>query len=369
MTSTIKANAAIKAIALHAVVKRALPLSLTAMLTLGSVTQAQAQQEFKLTFCSGQAPVFPFIRQITQTFIPTVNAELAKTGKTKITWNEAYGGTLAKIGGELEAVEQGICDLSNVGTVFHAAKMPLQQVSFVAPFGPTDPRVVTKVLNELNRNNPALRQAWEQNQVFLVGLAVDDYGLMTNFPVTKYEDVAGKKIASSPVPLSWLKGTGAVGVVSGLPSYYNDMKSGVVNGILTFTTAAVPIKLFEVAPYLTHTGMGATFPGGISINKQTWDKLGPEVQAAMRTASNAYSIAYESDLQARLAGADNAYKAGGGKLVAMSEAEKIRWAKAIENPTKAWLAQGGQPAKDVLKAYMDAMRAEGVKFARDWDKE
>jgi TRAP-type transport system periplasmic protein len=337
-------------------------------LTLPSI--ASAQQEFKLTFCSGQAAVFPFIRQITQTFIPTVNAELAKTGKSKIVWNEAYGGTLAKIGGELEAVEQGTCDLSNVGTVFHAAKMPLQQVSFVTPFGPTDPRIVTKVLNDLNRNNPALRQAWEkQNQVFIVGLAVDDYGLMTTFPVTKYEDVAGKKIASSPVPLSWLKGTGAVGVVSGLPSYYNDMKSGVVNGILTFTTAAVPIKLFEVAPFLTHTGMGATFPGGISMNKQTWDKVGPEVQAAMRVAGAAYAQAYESNLQTLLAGADNAYKAGGGKLVPMSDAEKVRWAKAIENPTKAWLAQGGQPARDVLKAYMDAMRAEGVKFARDWDKE
>jgi TRAP-type transport system periplasmic protein len=333
-------------------------------------TPAHAQQEIKITICSGQAPVFPFIRQITQTMIPTVNAELAKTGKTKIIWNEAYGGTLAKIGGELEAVEQGICDMSNVGTVFHAAKMPLQQVSFVTPFGPTDPRIVTKVMNDMNRTNPALKAAWEkQNQVFLVGLAVDDYALMAKFPVAKYEDVAGKKIASSPVPLSWLKGTGATGVVSGLPSYYNDMKSGVFDGVLTFISAAVPIKLFEVGPYLTQTGMGATFPGGISINKATWDKVGPEVQAALRKAADAYAVAYEADLQGRLVGAENAYKAGGGKVALLSEAEKLRWAKVIENPTKAWLAQGGQPARDVLKTYMDAMRAEGVKFARDWDKE
>jgi TRAP-type transport system periplasmic protein len=345
--------------------------SAAAITLLGAGTGvAHAQQEIKLTVCSGQAPVFPFIRQITQTLIPTVNAELAKTGKTKIIWNEAYGGTLAKIGGELEAVEQGICDMSNVGTVFHAAKMPLQQVSFVTPFGPTDPRVVTKVMNDMNRTNPALRAAWEkQNQVFLVGLAVDDYALMAKFPVAKYEDVAGKKIASSPVPLSWLKGTGATGVVSGLPSYYNDMKSGVFDGVLTFISAAVPIKLFEVGPYLTQTGMGATFPGGISINKATWDKVGPEVQAALRKAADAYAVAYEADLQGRLVGAENAYKAGGGKVVPLSEAEKVRWAKAIENPTKAWLAQGGQPARDVLKAYMDAMRAEGVKYAREWDKE
>jgi TRAP-type C4-dicarboxylate transport system substrate-binding protein len=115
--------------------------------------------------------------------------------------------------------------------------------------------------------------------------------------------------------------------------------------------------------------MGATFPGGISINKAVWDKVGPEVQAALRKASDAYAVAYEADLQSRLVGAENAYKAGGGKVAPLSEAEKVRWAKAIENPTKAWLAQGGQPARDVLKAYMDAMRAEGVKYAREWDKE
>jgi hypothetical protein len=89
----------------------------------------------------------------------------------------------------------------------------------------------------------------------------------------------------------------------------------------------------------------------------------------LRKASDAYAIAYEADLQSRLVGAENAYKAGGGKVTPLSEAEKVRWAKAIENPTKAWLAQGGQPARDVLKAYMDAMRAEGVKYAREWDKE
>ena len=187
--------------------KLKLSLIATAAALAAAVAPAFAQQEIKLTVCSGQAPVFPFIRQITQTLIPTVNAELAKTGKTKITWNEAYGGTLAKIGGELEAVEQGIRDIGNVGTVFHAAKMPLQQVSFVTPFGPTDSRVVTKVMNQMNRSNPALAAAWEkQNQVFLVGLAVDDYSLMAKFPVTKFEDVAGKKIASDIVAMVETKG-------------------------------------------------------------------------------------------------------------------------------------------------------------------
>lgn len=335
-----------------------------------AASSASAQQEIKITACSGQAPVFSFVKLISQSFIPTLNAELAKTGKIKIAWNEAYGGTLAKIGGELEAVQQGVCDMGVVGTVFHPAKMPLQQVTFMAPFGPTDLRPVVKVMNDMNRNNPLMRGAWERhNQVFLAGTAVDDYGLFANFPVSRHEDVNGKKIGSSPVPLSWLKGTGATGVASGLPSYYNDIKSGVYGGVLTFLSAAAPIKLFEVAPNYIQTGMGATFPGALSMNKQTWDKLGPEGQAAVRIASDAYAARYVAEMQTAISGAEAAYKAGGGKVSSLSQAERERWAKAIENPAKAWIAQNGQPARDVLKAYMDAMRGEGVKFARDWDKE
>ena len=203
----------------------------------------------------------------------------------------------------------------------------------------------------------------------LAGTAVDDYGLFANFPVSRYEDMNGKKIGSSPAPLSWLKGTGATGVVSGLPSYYNDLKSGVYGGVLTFLSAAAPIKLFEVAPNYIQTGLGATFPGALSMNKQTWDKLGPEGQAAVRIASDAYAARYVAETQAALTAAEAAYKAGGGKISSLSQAERERWAKAIENPAKAWIAQNGQPARDVLKAYMDALRADGVKFARDWDKE
>lgn len=335
-----------------------------------TATAASAQQEIKMTVCSGQAPVFSFVRLIGQSFIPTVNAELAKTGKMKITWNEAYGGTLAKIGGELEAMQQGICDMGVVGLVFHPAKLPLQQVSFMAPFGPTDLRPVVKVMNDMNRNNPLLRGAWEKhNQVFLAGTAVDDYGLFANFPVTRHEDVNGKKIASSPAPLSWLKGTGATGVTSGLPAYYNDLKSGVYGGVLTFLTAAAPIKLFEVAPNYIQTGMGSTFPGALTINKQTWDKLGAEGQAAVRAAADIYATRYVTETQTAVTNAEAAFRAGGGKVSALSPAERDRWAKAIENPAKPWIAQNGQPARDVLKAYMDALRAEGVKFLRDWDKE
>lgn len=138
----------------HALVIAALAAAL-------AMAPAAAQQEIKLTIC-GQAPVFPFVRLLTQSFIPAVNRELARTGKVKIVWNEAYGGTLSKLGSELEGVEQGVCDIGSVSAVFHTAKIPLQVVSFVTPFGSNDPRIVTKVMNELNQRMPAMKKAWDK---------------------------------------------------------------------------------------------------------------------------------------------------------------------------------------------------------------
>jgi hypothetical protein len=43
--------------------------------------------------------------------------------------------------------------------------------------------------------------------------------------------------------------------------------------------------------------------------------------------------------------------------------------KAIPNPTADWIKQAGPQAKKVLAAYMDAVRATGFKFPRDFDKE
>lgn len=330
----------------------------------------QAQQELRITACSSSAPVMPFVRFLSQTFIPAVNAELAKESKLKIVWNEAYGGTLAKVGGELEAVQQGVCDMGTVGTVFHAAKLPLQQVSYVTPFGPTDFKSVIKVMNTLNHEQPAMVQAWHRNnQVFLTYFAVDDYALFSNFPVTRYEDLNGKKVASAPLPLSWLKNTGAVGVVSGIPSYYNDIKSGVYEGVLTWLTAATPIKLYEVAPYLVRAGLGATAPGALTVNKNVWDRLGPDGQRAFRVAAEAYIADYIKHTETAVASAEATLVAGGGKVTPLGQEERQRWANVMANPATPWIKQNGEAAREVLNAYMAGLKAEGVTFLRDWSKE
>ena len=340
-----------------------------AVAALALAAPATAQEQIKLTIAAGHPPIFLWVKHLKESFMATIDAELAKGAKYKIAWTEAYGGTLAKIGSELETMQQGISDVGIVATVFQSAKMPFNNVTYFVPYGPADANVVTRAIDRV-QELPELLDEWRKhNLVYLAGFAIDNYGLATSFPITKLEDLKGKKIGGAGPNLAWFKNTGAVGVQGSLNSFYNDIKTGVYDGAIAFITSAVPAKLYEVAPNFTVVNMGAMYAGAVAINKSRWDKFPPEVQAAFRKGGDAYKDAYIKEQTARIAAATDAWKKNGGKMTELAPAEQARLVKAIPNPTEDWIKQAGPAAKTVLAAYMDAVRATGFKFQRDFDKD
>jgi len=339
--------------------------SLIAMLPL----TARAQEEIKLTVAAGHPPIFLWVKHLKASLMATVDAELAKTGKYKIAWTEAYGGTLAKIGSELETMQQGISDLGIVATVFQSSKLPLNNVTYFVPYGPGDADTLVAAIDKVQQL-PELKGEWDKHGVtYLAGFAIDNYGLVSAFPITKMEDLNGHKIGGAGPNLAWFKNTGAVGVQGSLNTFYNDMKTGVYEGAISFITSAVPAKLYEVAPNFTVVNMGAMFAGAAAFNKARWEKLPDEVKAAFRKGAEAYRKNYAAEQNAQIISATEAWTKAGGKLTVMSPAEQQRLVKAIPNPTIDWIKQAGPAAKVVLTSYMDAVRATGFKFPRDFDKE
>ena len=51
-------------------------------------------------------------------------------------------------------------------------------------------------------------------------------------------------------------------------SMYNEIKTGVYDGVIVFASAALPGKLYEVAPYITKVGFGAQYAGEIWIQEK-----------------------------------------------------------------------------------------------------
>ena len=334
---------------------------------------AAAQQTIKLTAVAGHPPTFLWVKTMDEVFIPDVDRRLVAAGnKYKIEWTKAWGGTLVKLGSESKGVADGIADVGLVSTVFEAPKFPLQNISYFTPFGTDDIRLVSSTVAELQKSIPAMGDAWTKNGlVYLNGMALDTYHIWTKFPLKTLDDLKGKKISAPGPAANWIRGTGAIAVAGTLNSYYEDIKSGVSDGAVVFTTGAWAAKLHEVAPYITKVNFGSQFTGGIAVNKGRFDKLPPEVQKAFRDASDGWSVEYAKAQNAAVDVAWQKMIAGGAKVSELGSDERKRWADSLAPVAKTWSTEvqaKGLPADKVLTDYVADIRKGGADMPRDWTK-
>ena len=332
---------------------------------------AHAQPTIRLTAAAGHPPVFLWVKLVDEYFIPEVDKRLAAAGsKSKIEWTKAWGGTLIKLGAESKGIGDGVADLGFVSTIFEAAKFPTQNVSYYAPFGTDDIGVVTNVVNQLQDSIPAMGQAWSKNNlVYLGGAALDAYHIWTSFPLKTVDDLKGKKITAPGPAANWIKDTGAVAVAGNLNTYYEDIKSGVSNGVITFATGAWGAKVHEVAPYITKVNFGAQYAGGLAINKKRFDKLPPDVQKVLREVGVEYSQRFAAAQSAAAAGLLKKMEEAGAKISEMPAAERTRWADTLPPIAKTWAADlqaKGLPGDQVLNGFMSGLKKAGAHPARDW---
>src|SRR5690606_33826792 len=137
----------------------------------------------------------------------------------------------------------------------------------------------------------------------------------------------GIKLGGAGPNLAWLGGTGAVGVQGSFITFYNDIKTGVYDGFISWMTAAVPAKLYEVAPYWNEVGFGAMYIGGLGVSQTQWDSFSDEVKEAFRTAAKAYSDAYHTEQEQRYEAMKKTMLDNGVTIVEMDAAEREAWAK------------------------------------------
>lgn len=342
-----------------------------AILASAFALPAQAD-EIKVTVVNGHPPVFLWVKHLTETFIPTVNAALEGTDHS-IVWTEAYGGTLASVGGELEAIEDGLAEIGAVPTVFEPTALPLQNVTYYTPFGSPDPQVVIDAVDQLHKDVPGMVASWESyNAEYLGGgFALDNYVLMTNFPVATMDDLQGHKIGAPGAAVNWLEGTGAVGVAGNLTTYYNDIQTGVFDGTIVFPTAASPAKLQEVAPYILVTDFGAQYAGSLVANKDWYDQQPAEVQEALRKGAAAYTAAYIAEQNTRVEAAMKQMEEGGAKITKLSPEERARWAVALPHIADTWAKNADSqdlPGTEVLTEYIELLKKAGTDLPRDWSQ-
>lgn len=334
---------------------------------------ANAQQTINLTIASSHPTTFLPVGVMAGFFKSEVDRLLKESGnKYRINWKEAYAGTLYKLQDTMEAVRDGITDIGYVGTVWESDTMPLANVTFFAPFVTGDLKVAIGAVDKMVREIPAMKKEWEANNLlYLGGMGIETYHLWTKSPVVKFEDLKGKRYNAPATALQWIRNTGAVGVDGGLPNYYTNVQTGVVDGAISFYTGVLPIRLHEVAQHVTEVDIGAQFGGGVGMTLDKFKKLPKDVQDAVLKAGAAYPAELIKQTAARIDSSKKAMVDAGTKVAKMSEEDRRKWAASLPDVAGEWAKLNeakGLPARQILKAFMDEARKAGAKPLRDWDK-
>ena len=308
-----------------------------------------------------------------EVFFPTVQEELEGSGHS-VSFDLQPGGAIAKVGEELEAVGEGLAEIGTVQALFDPSKLAVQNVTYYTPFVSSDVTQISNMMDRLHKEDPRMQEAYGENNIVYLGapIGIDDYLLMTNFPVESLDDLEGRKIAAPGAAINWLSGTGAVGVSGNLTTYYNEIKTGVYDGVIVFASAAVPGKLYEVAPYVTRMGLGAQFAGVLGANKDWYDGLPEEVRNALHSGADAARDWYNSDLTAFAARALEIMAENGATVTEAPAEMRQQWADGMDNAARTWAADldsKGIKGSEVLSLYMEEMRKAGATPLRDWDKE
>jgi TRAP-type C4-dicarboxylate transport system substrate-binding protein len=342
--------------------------------TLAMHAPAQAQKTINLTAIDGYPPKASWVREFIRYYIPTINKRLAAKGNYKINWNQAWSGQIVKTRHVLEGLQKGLGDIGIVTTVFHADKVPLQNLSFVTPFVSANPLLVSKTMDQMVARFPAFLQGWKPyNQIYLTnGCVLDSYQMFTKKRVTSVADFNGMKVAGAGVNLRYLQGLGAAGVAGSLVSFYNKLKTGVVTGAMLWPEAVVRFKIVEVAPYMLKADIGSMCSKAINFNADSWKKLPSEVRTVIKEEAIGYRNQLSNQAVIRGRASHGKYEKKGGTITKISAKERSAWAMGMPNVAKEWAAsleKKGIPGRKILSAYMDIMRANNQPIVRQWDRE
>lgn len=345
-------------------------ISATALPLLGG-SKASAQKTISLTMSSSHPLTIPWVSPLKTEIVDKSNALLEERGSEyRIDWTEAFGGTLYNFTETLEAVSGQLTDMGWIGSLFEPATLPLQNIMYSTPFTTQTVAQAINTMNLLNAEQPAMKEEWARQKITFFGSCVSDgYSLFTKKPIEKLSDLEGLKILGGATTAPWIEPLGASLVATGIPQMYSQTQTGVGDGVILISTGAYPLKLHEVAPFVTRVDTGPLTFGGFGINTDTFEALPEDVQQVLAELGAAYSKENARLIVEREKQVFEAFEKEGATVTNMPAEQKQEWVDRLPDLGAAWVKATeatGAPAREILRAFMKTVQAEGAKPLRDW---
>jgi TRAP-type C4-dicarboxylate transport system substrate-binding protein len=305
-------------------------------------------------------------------FQAEVTRRVAEAGAGEIVWDEMHDGTLTRMGGVLEAVEDDLALFGVVAVNHETRRLPMQNLTFQMPFTTEDCVIVgaayQAVHNQLDGMTDAISAA---RQTFLSGIASDGYNFISVQPIRNAAEVRGLKVGMVDRLENWIAG------VQGIPQRLPDdtmgarMEAGVLGAAVLPTSEMGRLGLKRDADHYTRTGLGSQVPFVLTVNTHALEALPDTVRTAIEETNATFT---QAAAQAYCQAGDEALvdlKAQGVRTTKLLKTRRFQWADSLAPLAQQWATANdaeGRPGREAVDMFVVELRAAGVTLTRDWSR-
>ena len=213
--------------------------------------------------------------------IPQWNETLDKETNGRVKIVTYPGSTLTSPTEAYDGVVEGISDMAIVSYTLIRGKFPIVEAFFMPGVMYNNTYAATYTFNE---GFEEFKPAEHDDTVFLWGLAAGPGDIQSQTPVRTLEDIKGLQIGvNSGFAVDAMTMLGASPINMPTPDWYEALQRGVMNSTLIAGEVLKGYRQYEVnADYVTVTPQLWNANFGMVINKEKFESLAPDIQAALK---------------------------------------------------------------------------------------
>ena len=261
--------------------------------------------------------------------------ELATNGKVKVV---SYPGeTLVKANDIYDGVVNGVSDIGISCFAYTRGRFPVSEVFELPGITYNNSKVASNVAWE---GIQTLNPKEVQDTKLLMVITTGPGDLFTKAPVKTLADLKGMEIRATGLSAKTLSALGASPVAMAQSEAYESLSKGVVKGNLGPVEVLKGWKQAEVTEYITKTPFLYNTLFFVTMNKDKWNSLSPEVQQAIEQVNKKYFDDVASGLWDKQDAEALKYAVDqqGMQVITLSDAEAKEWIELVTPVQKDFVA-------------------------------
>jgi TRAP-type transport system periplasmic protein len=315
-------------------------------------TIEEESQQFTLQFATFW-PAGDFqVAEGHQAWADEISARVAAETPHTVDFEWHYAQALLSMPELFEGTAQGVTDIATTCPAYTPGLFPATE-AFELPGYNNDNALVSSV---------TMHEAWKQSAILhedyadvkiMHFWATGPGAFITKTPVRSMEDLSGLDIRAVGGTIPWVTALGANPVSFGMGASYENLETGVVDGLLAPTDVLKGFKLAEVTKYVTLSPPTYNIIFMKVMNWDTWNALPASVQKIFDEVNEKYVIEYgKLRTDHTVIGLEYAVSEFGHEVIELEPTEFQRWSDLVNPIMDEWVKKAdalGLPGQEIIE--------------------